>query len=573
MSPPTTATPTNPTGVNPASEKKGIKPFVVKLGFALALSFAGFLLSHIYYRRCSKRPSVKAEAGGKGLKDELHILRSEEALAKIINGTSTTTTTTTTTTHFIGLSPTSKSSEDDGFLLPEFNDLVFKEFEGTPTNLTPKKGESKGEMAMEQEIAQLKNLVLSLRERERSLELQLLEYYGLQEQEAIMRDLESQVKMNTMESKIFSLKIEALQAENQRLQVQLFDCSRTMNELENARSTVKYLKRKLRTDGEEMNEKMTGLQMKISMLQSRVDLDERDHEAFERKLKRLKELEDEAVNLRMLNSELQQENLELSRKLEKSLLEGQESEALEEVRHLREENNKLTKEMEQLQTDRCSDLEELVYLRWVNACLRYEVRNYQAPPGKTVARDLSKTLSPKSEQKAKQLIVEYAHSDADEKRLHPVDSDIDYYSCSSNYTSKSSSSKSKFLRKLKKLVLGKDAHGGNNKASLLTERSRISCSDSEKRTSFSSYSVDDTIGRVSCNSSSPSITESNGSQSLDIQSERHNFNIDRSYSHQTMSSLVERSTGNHQNDLSYDKSTDSPEKIELKKFAEVLRKT
>lgn len=75
--------------------------------------------------------------------------------------------------------------------------------------------------------------------------------------------------------------------------------------------------------------------------------------------------------------------------------------------------------MEQLQADRCGDIEQLVYLRWINACLRYELRNYQPAPGKTTARDLSKTLSPVSEHIAKQLILEYANKeDAEEMDFH-----------------------------------------------------------------------------------------------------------------------------------------------------------
>jgi hypothetical protein len=45
--------------------------------------------------------------------------------------------------------------------------------------------------------------------------------------------------------------------------------------------------------------------------------------------------------------------------------------ALEEVDWLRQENEKLAKEAEQLQSDRLADVEELVYLKWINVCLRY----------------------------------------------------------------------------------------------------------------------------------------------------------------------------------------------------------
>lgn len=143
---------------------------------------------------------------------------------------------------------------------------------------------------------------------------------------------------------------------------------------------------------------------------------------------------------------------------------------------LRQENDDLKREIEHLQANRCADVEELVYLKWINACLRYELRNYQAPPGKTVAKDLSKTLSPRSEEKAKQLILEYANTDQGRgDRSSLIDFDYDYWSSSqdSNVTESGdfddssidissasrthSSSKSKFFSKLRKLVLGKDS--------------------------------------------------------------------------------------------------------------------
>jgi hypothetical protein len=85
--------------------------------------------------------------------------------------------------------------------------------------------------------------------------------------------------------------------------------------------------------------------------------------------------------------------------------------AREEISKLRHTNEDLTKQVEGLQMNRFSEVEELVYLRWVNACLRFELRNYQMPSGKVSARDLNKTLSPKSQERAKQLMLEYAGSE------------------------------------------------------------------------------------------------------------------------------------------------------------------
>ncbi|GAA0151381.1 non-motor actin binding protein [Lithospermum erythrorhizon] len=83
----------------------------------------------------------------------------------------------------------------------------------------------------------------------------------------------------------------------------------------------------------------------------------------------------------------------------------------DECHHLRKENEELMKKVELLHADRCSDAEEMVYLRWINAWLSYELRNYQPSPRRTIARDLSKTLSPRSEEIAKQFILQYGSAE------------------------------------------------------------------------------------------------------------------------------------------------------------------
>lgn len=141
--------------------------------------------------------------------------------------------------------------------------------------------------------------------------------------------------------------------------------------------------------------------------------------------------------------------------------------AREEVNNLRHANEDLLKQVEGLQMNRFSEVEELVYLRWVNACLRYELRNYQAPAGKTSARDLSKNLSPKSQERAKQLMLEYAGSergqgdtDLESNFSHPSSpgsEDFDNASIDSS-TSKYSnlSKKPSLMQKLKKWGKSKD---------------------------------------------------------------------------------------------------------------------
>ncbi|XP_008775426.1 protein CHUP1, chloroplastic-like isoform X2 [Phoenix dactylifera] len=541
-------------------DKKDMKPLIFKLGVALALSIAGYFASRFHSRPRLPPPPASssgdkpenagksatvgaATAGRRGLKDELPIIRREEALAKIIHGTSTSTITTAATV--LGLSPICKSSEDEEeFLLPEFNQIVVREFEAAQQDLeasTKIPMSSKfdiKDVEMEQEIAYLRNLVQSLQEREESLELQMLEYYGLKEQEATVRELENRLKMNMMEVKLLSLKIESMQDENQKLKTQVSDYSRVMTELESAKSMIKLLKRKLKSDGEQARDKLASLQQRIAVLQENEHKNGKNDVEFESKLERLQEVEDEAAELRKENLRLVQEKLDLVQKLEattqmisSATLNAPEA-VLEEVYCLREENKKLAREIEQLQTNRCADVEELVYLRWINACLRYELRNYQAPPGKTAASDLSRSLSPNSEEKAKELILEYANLGIDEKNISLVDFDSE--SCSSSQastgecddasfdlslsTENSSSRKSKFIKKLKKLVLGK---GRNRSKNSLVDKTHASCGDSAIRGSVSTCSLDDMIGRNSCDSISSCFSMEHASTNHLIGMESH----------------------------------------------------
>lgn len=484
------------------NEKKVLKPFLVKFGVALALSFAGFLYSRIRTKRIKPSdpppPPVsesdkKVDYDGRlRVKDDpQHEMDSVDAYDKpcirvCIDRSSK------------HASPNSRFSGDrDGFLLPEF-DQVVKDFDAVnspKTNLQSFKISKDLSNSLrrverddyEQEIENLKNRIHFLVERERKLEVQLLEYYGLKEQETAMMELQNRLKINNIEAKLFLMKIDNLQAENKRLEGQVSDYFKVVSELEAAKAKIKLLKRKIRYDAEQNKEQISDLTQRVVKLQEQEHGHEHEvstsYSDDPSELQRLNELEAEAEELRKCNENMQRENADLAQRLEStqvlanSLFEDPEKEELHKAMFkLREENDKLTKEVERLQVDRCADVEELVYLRWVNACLRYELRNYQPPPGKTVARDLSKCLSPNSEQKAKQLILEYANTEdgADKEPPSLTDFDFDHWPSSQpsyltdstdheespgpHPTHKPHSKKIKFFATLRKLVRGISMH-------------------------------------------------------------------------------------------------------------------
>jgi predicted transcriptional regulator len=369
------------------------------------------------------------------------------------------------------LSNSKQNGDKDEFLLPEFDELVKEiEFEVEAPRL--KVGSSRGctvpdKDDYEQEISQLRNMIRLLQDKEQNLEFQLLEYCGLREQETVVMELQNRLKISNMEVKMFNLKAKNLQSENRRLKEQVADHAKVLAELDTAKAKVELLNKEIRCETEQNKEQIITLQQRVAKLQDQECKDAACDQDIKVKLQKLKVLELEVEELRKSNSRLHIEISDLTRRFDSTQIVA--NDANRESERLRKENEDLMKQIEQLQSDRCSDLEELVYMRWLNACLRYELRNYQPPHSKTVAKDLSKSLSPNSEKKAKQLILEYGDTNGSGSI---VDFDFDQWSSSQassitdsgeydDFSSIDNSSaartNTKFFSKLKRLIQGKDS--------------------------------------------------------------------------------------------------------------------
>jgi len=174
----------------------------------------------------------------------------------------------------------------------------------------------------EREVKDLKRKLRLLREKERDLEVKLLEYYGLKEQETEMLELRSRLKINDIEAELFSMKIQSLQVENKRLEAQVTDHSKVVAELEAAKAKTKLLKKKIRHEAEQHKERILDLTHKVAKLQKQEELASSSCSAsnVQSELQRLKELETESNKFKMSNKILQQENADLARRLESTQL-------------------------------------------------------------------------------------------------------------------------------------------------------------------------------------------------------------------------------------------------------------
>ncbi|CAJ2661160.1 unnamed protein product [Trifolium pratense] len=463
-------------------EEKGMKPILVNFGLALALSFAGFICSRLRITTINHSdPNPNSPTSG----HESEVNLGQDLGAKL--STSNTVSEEETCTNELKsenspidlLSNSKQNGDNDEFLLPEFDELVKElEFEVEAPRL--KVGSSKGYTVpdkdnYEQEISHLRDMVRLLQDKEQNLEFQLLEYCGLREQETVVMELQNRLKITNMEVKMFNLKAKNLQSENRRLKEQVADYAKVLAELDTAKAKIELLNKEIRCDAEQDKEQIVTLQRRVAKLQDQECKDAACDQDIKVKLQKQKVLELEVEELRKSNSRLHTEISDLTRRFDSTQIVA--NDANRESERLRIENEDLMKKIEQLQSDRCSDLEELVYMQWINACLRYELRNYQPPRSKTVAKDLSKSLSPNSEKKAKQLILEYADANGSGSI---VDFDFDQWSSSqaSSITdsgeyddfssvdnSSAARSNTKFFSKLKRLIQGKDSRHHDSRAS------------------------------------------------------------------------------------------------------------
>ncbi|KAK6134017.1 hypothetical protein DH2020_032235 [Rehmannia glutinosa] len=413
---------------------------IVRLGFLVAASIAAYAVKQINVKspkpedNLSKpaeddEPSIE-KSWNEGEENEGNVTYSNNVLKEVVDEVEEEKEEVKLINSIIN-PPLSSQSDFEDELFPEFENLLSGEIDfPLPTDIYDTSASIKAEKdkVYENEMAnnaneleRLRNLVKELEEREVKLEGELLEYYGLKEQESSIAELQKQLKIKTVEIDMLNITISSLQAERKKLQEEVSQGVAARKELETARKKLKELQKQVQLEANQTKGQLLLLKQQVSGLQAKEqEVFKRDAEV-EKKLKAVKELEVEVMELKRKNKELQHEKRELIVKLDaaeakvKTLSNMTETEMVakvrEEVNELRHTNEDLVKQVEGLQMNRFSEVEELVYLRWVNACLRFELRNYQTPSGKVSARDLNKSLSPRSQERAKQLMLEYAGSE------------------------------------------------------------------------------------------------------------------------------------------------------------------
>jgi chromosome segregation ATPase len=97
------------------------------------------------------------------------------------------------------------------------------------------------------ELERLRNLVNELEEREVKLEGKLLEYYGLEQQESDIKELQKQLKIKKVEIDMLNITINSLNAERKKLNEEI-ERSKLTKELEAARTKIKEMQKQIQME-------------------------------------------------------------------------------------------------------------------------------------------------------------------------------------------------------------------------------------------------------------------------------------------------------------------------------------
>lgn len=280
-----------------------------------------------------------------------------------------------------------------------------------------------------EDVDRFKELWLSLVEREQRLELRLMDLDLLRGKEDTVRELENRVGVAAVEARLLELKVSSLRVENERLKTQASEMDAVRAQLGRAKEKLRALKEQVQVEREEAQHEAAALRGRVTELEKNGE-------------EREKALAAETASLRKANARLEEENMELARRLQdaeqvsSSVNLVHEEDVVDEANYLRDMNERLTRQIEQLHSDHCAHVEELVYLKWVNACLRHDLRGNDDHPssaqqdqhgagaGMSSAMELSKSMSYRSSEKAKELMLQYGNRSLDPALFSPLNESL-----------------------------------------------------------------------------------------------------------------------------------------------------
>ncbi|XP_050377924.1 protein CHUP1, chloroplastic-like [Argentina anserina] len=315
------------------------------------------------------------------------------------------------------------------------------------------------------EIEVLHNLAREVQQRKLRLERKLLELCELREEKSFMFHLQRRLDEKLLEIEMLNATIASMQTERKELNEDVKECVLSRKQLETTRKLITEMQKKMeycKKSNMEVKGRLLIVEEKVSNLPRDEDEGKSVRDAIvEQKLNGVRDAELQVLKMKRRNKELELGKRELTVKLVSAqdtitaLSNITESGSIvkirDEISKLRHTNEDLSRQVERLQNNRFDMVQQLVYQRWLNTCLRLEIQSHN-----------SRKISDRSyESVSPQTSTTSLSDDVFDTTTVELDS-----SCSSSQRSSTTDKKSGFMHSIKRWGTrrSKDAwsSGGNS---------------------------------------------------------------------------------------------------------------
>lgn len=224
-----------------------------------------------------------------------------------------------------------------------------------------------------EEILGLRSQIEDLGKREWELEKQFIRYCDLKEQEAMLMELKNMLLLEKTYVEFLDREISWVETDNEILDNLVVQFMGVLEQLEQGKSENRRLQRKVKRLLRRIKEQSRVMRKQNMKIEAREAAILRNYDEIETRNDDIKKLEEEVRELHKIMVQMQDEKIELLKKLEMAEKSAPSISKIEGEGITKEAYNELVNELEQLQKDRAAEVKELIFLRWSNACLRHEL--------------------------------------------------------------------------------------------------------------------------------------------------------------------------------------------------------
>lgn len=222
----------------------------------------------------------------------------------------------------------------------------------------------------------LVEILEELKRREYELEKRFLIYQDMKERESTDMDIRNKLCMEMKRLEFLAREASLMEAEAKRMENLMVEYLRVVKKLATSGWEKGLLQKKARKLRKRVGEKSKVVKEQSFCIKARDEEMMRSQRELERKSEVIVELENEVRLIKGVADQLNEEKIEILGKLEMVERSALAKPKIEEV-VTKEQYDKVVEEVEHKEKDPTEMENELIHLRWSNACLRHELKRCQ----------------------------------------------------------------------------------------------------------------------------------------------------------------------------------------------------